>query len=166
MLIAAIMGLGMNHGLGRLARSTPFSYRQLAWATDWHIREDTIRAALIELNQFVLHHPLARYWGDGTRSSSDGHARQSGSERRQRRSQRGLLRARTPRDDLRPHRRLSPALPYSGHQHQRPRSAVRHRWAMQSRDRPASPRALHRYGRIYHAEVLSKLVEIHLPLAI
>ena len=43
MLIAAIMGLGMNHGLGRLARSTPFSYRQLAWAADWHIREDTLR---------------------------------------------------------------------------------------------------------------------------
>jgi TnpA family transposase len=72
MLIAAVMALGTNHGLGRLARSTPFSYRQLAWATDWHIREDTIRAALIELDQFVLRHPLARYWGDGTRSSSDG----------------------------------------------------------------------------------------------
>jgi TnpA family transposase len=72
MLIAAIMGLGMNHGLGRLARSTPFSYRQLAWAADWHIRDDTLRAALIELDQFVLRHPLARYWGDGKRSSSDG----------------------------------------------------------------------------------------------
>jgi hypothetical protein len=67
-----VMALGMNHGLGRLARSTQFSYRQLAWATDWHIREDTIRAALIELDQFVLRPPLARHWGDGTRSSSDG----------------------------------------------------------------------------------------------
>jgi TnpA family transposase len=71
-LIAAVMGLGMNHGLGGLARSTPFSYRQLAWAADWHIREDTLRAALIELDQFVLQHPLARHWGAGTRSSSDG----------------------------------------------------------------------------------------------
>ena len=62
----------MNYGLGRLARSTPFSYRQLAWVADWHIREETIRAALMELDQFVLHHPLARYWGNGTRSSSDG----------------------------------------------------------------------------------------------
>ncbi|MDQ6675435.1 MAG: Tn3 family transposase, partial [Chloroflexota bacterium] len=43
MLIAVVMAGGMNHGLGRLARSTPFSYRQLAWATDWHIREDTTR---------------------------------------------------------------------------------------------------------------------------
>ena len=30
MLIAAIMGLGMKHGLGRLARSTPFSYQPSA----------------------------------------------------------------------------------------------------------------------------------------
>jgi hypothetical protein len=41
------MALGMNHDLGRLARSTPFRYAQLPWAADWHIREDTIRAALI-----------------------------------------------------------------------------------------------------------------------
>jgi hypothetical protein len=40
-VIAAVMGLGMNYGLGKLARSTPFSYRQIAWAADWHIREDT-----------------------------------------------------------------------------------------------------------------------------
>ena len=72
MLIAAVMALGMNHGLGCLARSTPFSYRQLAWAADWHIREETLHAALVELDQFVLRHPLARYWGAGTRSSSDG----------------------------------------------------------------------------------------------
>ena len=66
------MGLGMNDGLGKLARSTPFSYRQLAWAADWHIREETLRKAQADLNNFVLHHPLARHWGDGTRSSSDG----------------------------------------------------------------------------------------------
>jgi len=66
------MGLGMNYGLGKLARSTPFSYRQLAWAADWHIQEETLRKAQADLNNFVLHHPLARHWGDGTRSSSDG----------------------------------------------------------------------------------------------
>jgi TnpA family transposase len=72
MLLAAVMALGMNHGLGKLARSTPFSYRQLAWAADWHLRDDTLRQALAELDRFVLHQPLARHWGDGTRSSSDG----------------------------------------------------------------------------------------------
>jgi len=71
-LLAAVMGLGMNYGLGKLARSTPFSYRQLAWAADWHIRDETLSKAQANLNNFVLHHPLARHWGDGTRSSSDG----------------------------------------------------------------------------------------------
>jgi len=84
-LIAAVMALGMNYGLGRVARSTPFSYRQLAWAADWHIREDAIRAALIELDQFVLNHPLAR--ATGVMALFIGrHARQSRGERGQRRS--------------------------------------------------------------------------------
>jgi TnpA family transposase len=71
-LLAAVMALGMNQGLGKLARSTPFSYHQLAWAADWHLREDTLAKAQATLDNFVLHHPLSRFWGDGTRSSSDG----------------------------------------------------------------------------------------------
>jgi hypothetical protein len=49
--IAAVIALGVNHRLGRLARSTPFSYRQLAWAADWHGREHTTRVAPIELDR-------------------------------------------------------------------------------------------------------------------
>lgn len=72
MVLAAVMGLGMNLGLGATAASTPFTYRQLAWAADWHIREETLTKAQATLDNFVLHHPLARAWGDGTHSSSDG----------------------------------------------------------------------------------------------
>jgi len=72
MLLAAIMGLGLNHGLGKMASATPFSYRQLAWVADWHIREETLTKAQAELDSFVLRHPFAHHWGDGTRSSSDG----------------------------------------------------------------------------------------------
>jgi len=72
MVLAAVMGLGMNLGLGTTAASTPFTYRQLAWAADWHIREETLTKAQAALDNFVLHHPLARAWGDGTHSSSDG----------------------------------------------------------------------------------------------
>lgn len=71
-LVAAVMGLGMNYGLGKLARSTPFTYRQLAWVADWHLREETLSKALAALTNFVLRQPLARHWGDGTASSSDG----------------------------------------------------------------------------------------------
>jgi TnpA family transposase len=71
-LLAAIMGLGLNHGLGKMARSTPFSYHQLAWAADWYVLDETLAKAQAELDNFVLRHPFARHWGDGSRSSSDG----------------------------------------------------------------------------------------------
>jgi len=72
MVLAAVMGLGLNLGLGTLAASAPFSYRQIAWAADWHLREETLTKTQAVLDNFVLHHPLSRAWGDGTHSSSDG----------------------------------------------------------------------------------------------
>ncbi len=72
LLTGAVMALGMNLGLGKMAQATPFSYRRLAWAADWYVREETITAAQGILDNFVLHLPLSRAWGDGTRSSSDG----------------------------------------------------------------------------------------------
>lgn len=72
MVLAAVMGLGINYGLGTMAASTPFSYRQLAWAADWHIRDETLTKVQAVLDNYVLHHPQSRAWGDGTRSSSDG----------------------------------------------------------------------------------------------
>lgn len=72
LLTGAVMALGMNLGLGKMAQATPFSYRRLAWAADWYVREETITAAQGVLNNFMLHLPLAQAWGDGTRSSSDG----------------------------------------------------------------------------------------------
>lgn len=71
-LLAALMGTGMNLSLTSLAKASPFSYRQLAWASDWYLREDTLRAMLVTIDNFVLQQPLARMWGDGSRSTSDG----------------------------------------------------------------------------------------------
>ena len=69
-LVAALMG--MNLGLTKMEQSCPYSYRQLSWSVDWHIREETLLAALACLDNFVLSAPLSRSWGDGTTSSSDG----------------------------------------------------------------------------------------------
>src|SRR6266540_1717014 len=41
-------------------------------SADWHVCEETLAKAQATLDNFVLHHPLSRFWGDGTRSSSDG----------------------------------------------------------------------------------------------
>jgi TnpA family transposase len=71
-LVAGLMGMGMNYGLSKVADSCPYSYRQLSWSVDWHIREETLLTALATLDNFVLNLPFARMWGDGTSSSSDG----------------------------------------------------------------------------------------------
>lgn len=72
LLVAAIMAIGMNLDLTQMARATDFSYEQLRQAADMFIREDTIRPALAILDNFVLHHPFSRHWGQGIASSSDG----------------------------------------------------------------------------------------------
>ena len=70
--VAALMGMGMNLGLEKMAESCPYTYRQLSWSVDWHVREETLLAALASLDNFVLSAPLSSAWGDGTTSSSDG----------------------------------------------------------------------------------------------
>jgi TnpA family transposase len=71
-LLAAIMGSGLNLGLTTLAGASPFSYRELSWAMDWFVREETLRAGLVILDNAVLRHPFSRAWSTGTHSSSDG----------------------------------------------------------------------------------------------
>jgi TnpA family transposase len=70
-LLAAIMGNGLNLGLSQLANASPFSSRELSWALDWFVRDETLRAALAVLDNAVLRHPFSRSWSRGTRSSSD-----------------------------------------------------------------------------------------------
>jgi len=77
-LVAALMGMGMNLGLEKMAESCPYTYRQLSWSIDWHIREETLLAALASLDNFVLSAALSSAWGDGTTSSSDGMRMQVG----------------------------------------------------------------------------------------
>jgi len=71
-LIAALMAAGMNFGFTRMAQATDFSRRQLAWAAEWHFREETMRAARATLDDFVLYHPYSSHWGSGVSSMSDG----------------------------------------------------------------------------------------------
>ena len=71
-IVDALMGMGMNLGLTKMEQSCPYTYRQLSWSVDWHIREETLLASLACLDNFVLSAPLSSAWGDGTTSSSDG----------------------------------------------------------------------------------------------
>jgi len=71
-LLGALMATGMNLGLSAIAKASSFSDRQLAWATDWYLRDATLQAMLVNLDNFILRQPLAEVWGGGTASSSDG----------------------------------------------------------------------------------------------
>lgn len=72
-LLTAILADGINLGLTRMADVSPgLTMRQLAWAHDWHIREEGYTAAHAVLVNAQRQLPLAALWGDGTTSSSDG----------------------------------------------------------------------------------------------
>lgn len=72
-LLTAILADGINLGLTRMAEASRGpSLRQLAWAHDWHIREECYAEALARLIEAHRALPLARVWGDGTSASSDG----------------------------------------------------------------------------------------------
>src|SRR5258706_13996097 len=45
-LVAALMGMGMNLGLTKMEQSCPYTYRQLSWSVDWHVREENVLAPL------------------------------------------------------------------------------------------------------------------------
>jgi TnpA family transposase len=71
-LYAAILAQATNLGPTAMARSSGLSYDQIAHATAWYLRDETLTPAI---DVVVNHHhrqPAARLWGDGTFSSSDG----------------------------------------------------------------------------------------------
>jgi hypothetical protein len=55
-----------------MAQSTDLSYRRVAWCTTWHLREDTLKAAVTALVNDHHHLPLSQAWGSGMLASSDG----------------------------------------------------------------------------------------------
>jgi TnpA family transposase len=83
-LHAALLADGINLGPTKMAESTDdekITYERLAWASDWHVRDETYQRATAEL---VNHHhrlPFSGNWGEGTTSSSDGQRFQAGGHR-------------------------------------------------------------------------------------
>ena len=72
-LMAALMAMGTNIGLSKMADSTPgISYRQMANAAQWRLYDDAMKKAQSTLVNY--HHKLflSAFWGDGSTSSSDG----------------------------------------------------------------------------------------------
>ncbi len=72
-LMAAIMAMGTNIGLVKMADSTPeITYRQLANTVQWRMYDDAMKHAQATLVNYQHKQFLSSYWGDGSTSSSDG----------------------------------------------------------------------------------------------
>jgi TnpA family transposase len=72
-LMAALLADGLNLGLTRMAEACSIaSLGQLAWTSDWHIRDETYALALQRLVDQQQREPLAAIFGGGSASSSDG----------------------------------------------------------------------------------------------
>jgi TnpA family transposase len=71
-LYASILAQATNLGPVKMAELSNLSYRRLAWATNWYLREETLKSANAAIVDFHHGLPLSRQWGGGTLSSSDG----------------------------------------------------------------------------------------------
>ena len=72
-LMAGLLADGLNLGLTRMAEACSIgSLGQLAWTSDWHIRDETYVLALRCLVNQQQREPFAAHFGSGTASSSDG----------------------------------------------------------------------------------------------
>ena len=45
-LYASLVAQACNFGLEQMAHSTDLAYERLAWCTTWHLREETLKAAI------------------------------------------------------------------------------------------------------------------------
>jgi TnpA family transposase len=80
LLLTGILADGLNLGPTKMAEACPgTSYESLSSVYSWHVRDETYNAALAELTNAQMKQPIARLWGDGTRSSSDGQRFPTGS---------------------------------------------------------------------------------------
>ena len=71
-ILAVLIAMATNLGLTRMSEACGVPYDVLAWTAEWYVREETLR----EANTCIVNHhhslELARVFGGGTMSSSDG----------------------------------------------------------------------------------------------
>ena len=71
-LFAAVISQACNFGPVMMAKAADLALGRLGWCTTWYLREETLRAAMVTVVNHQHRLPLARIWGGGTLSSSDG----------------------------------------------------------------------------------------------
>jgi len=71
-LFASVLAHGVNLPLTTMAEATDIPYHELTHVSDWYLREDTIRHAIVALVDYHHRLPLSASFGPGTMAMSDG----------------------------------------------------------------------------------------------
>jgi TnpA family transposase len=72
-LLTVLLADGLNMGLGKMARACQdYSVWELTRVATWHVRQETYERALAMVVAAQATLPMARLWGEGLTSSSDG----------------------------------------------------------------------------------------------
>jgi len=71
-LFAAILAHGLNLPLTTMAEATEIPYHERTHVSDWYLREETIRHAIVALVDYHYTLPLSATFGPGTTAMSDG----------------------------------------------------------------------------------------------
>ena len=80
-LLTVLLADGLNMGLKPMTRACPgFSFWALSRVATWHVRQETYDRALAMLIEAQSALPMARFWGEGQTSSSDGQFFPSGGQ--------------------------------------------------------------------------------------
>lgn len=73
LIMATLLGMGTNIGLNKMADATPgITYKQLSSVSQWRMYDDAMSRAQTVLVNYHNKLKLAKYWGEGNTSSSDG----------------------------------------------------------------------------------------------
>jgi len=71
-LFAALLAHGLNLPLSTMAEATDIPYHELTHVSDWYLREETLRRAIVALVDYHHSLPLSAAFGPGTTAMSDG----------------------------------------------------------------------------------------------
>lgn len=72
-MLNVLLAEGLNLGLSKMAGATnTHNYFQLSRLSRWHVESEAMARALAIVIEGQSALPMARFWGDGTRASSDG----------------------------------------------------------------------------------------------
>ena len=160
-ILAVLIAMATNLGLARMAEACGVSYDVLAWTPEWYVREDTLH----EANTAIVNHhytlELARAFGSGTMSSSDGQRFPVRGKSLTARNM--VIHRRAGPVDLHPRVRPALHLRHQGHRADRPGGPLRAGRLPRQRHRPARlpstrpiPMAL-----LLHGHLLSRLPHWH-----